>query len=191
MSSNLLSRERTTWFQLDPGGPKLNRTHLEETFLKSAEHFGFDVTWAATIQVKDEWVREAIVFAVSNEDCEESKTQTFFEMVKRALDSTGYETLIESKIDKVLEKEVGRYFRFPNSFKSQNMTVQELLDNSAIEAVVAIGEEISLQDNLVTDDYIRPVAMEGKLTLLVERIHTGEFAPIEKRNPHQCCGGDS
>ena len=172
---------------MDPGGPKLNRVHLEETFLKSAEHFGFDVTWAATIQVKDDWVREAIVFAVSNEEFEESKTQTFFEIVKRALDSTDYESLVESKIDRVIEKEEGRYFRFPYSFKSQNMTVQEVLDNSAIEAVVAIGEEISLQDNLVTDDYIRPLGMEGKLTLLVERIHTGEFAPIEKRNPHQCC----
>ena len=176
---------------MDPGGPKLNRTHLEETFLKSAEYFGFDVTWAATIQVRDEWVREAIVFAVSNDECEESKIQTFFEIVKRALDSAGYYTAVESQIDKVIEKEVGRYFRFPNSFKRQNMSVQELLDNSAIEAVVAIGEEISLKDILVTDDYIRPVGMAGKLTLLVERIHTGEFAPIEKRNPHQCCGGDS
>ena len=54
----------------------------------------------------------------------------------------------------------------------------------------AIGDEITTEDVIVTDDFLRPIGYQGAVTLLVERIYTGEFAPIEKRNPHKCCGDD-
>jgi hypothetical protein len=55
---------------------------------------------------------------------------------------------------------------------------------------VAIGKPIDLSDMVLSLGFVRPIFNDEKLTLFVEEIYSGEFAPIEKETPHRCCGDD-
>ena len=178
----------SSWIAIDPGGAAMDRSHLESSFEKVVAELGISVEAAVTFQVEDAWRREAVAYfapAVTPEQHAHLRDLFLNQISYRGTDLHDSNVLSE-----IAAGEHGRYFIFRNQLSSNKVQVDELLLKTGIQKVIAIGDEITTEDVIVTDDFLRPIGYQGAVTLLVERIYTGEFAPIEKRNPHKCCGDD-
>ena len=178
----------SSWIAIDSGGAAMDRSHLESSFQKVVAELGISVEAAVTFQVEDAWKREAIAYfapEVTPEQHAHLRDRFLNQISYRGTDLNHSNVLCEIAAGKH-----GRYFIFRNELSSNKVQVDELLLKTGIEKVVAIGDEITLENVIFTDDFLRPIGYQGAVTLLVERIYTGEFAPIEKRNPHKCCGDD-
>ena len=87
-------------------------------------------------------------------------------------------------------KHSGRAVVFPIDVDiTSSITAKELIKNSAIDAVIAIGEVLPVNAQIQVNGYLRPTFNNGKLELYVERVAGDLYAPIERESPHECCGG--
>lgn len=70
------------------------------------------------------------------------------------------------------------------------VTVADLLAKSAISRVTVLGGPAPEPDReILTRDFVRPVWMDGELTLVTQPAPRGRLAPFEFPNPTPCCGG--
>jgi hypothetical protein len=70
------------------------------------------------------------------------------------------------------------------------VTVADLVTHSAISRVKVLGgAEPDPATEIVTRDFVRPVWMDGELTLVATAAPRGRLAPFEFPNPTPCCGG--
>lgn len=177
-----------SWVAFDPGDLRHSRKHFENEIKKSANELGLNLKYLVTQQLSTPQRHEAYVagFSESNDELIsnfKNKISTSME-----IDETGFE---QEVIELFTISKQGRLAKFPTNIESFGKhSVSELIANTAIEQVLAVGQEI--KDNAIvnTFGYVRPVMYEGKLTLFVEANYTGEFSPIEKAEPHRCCGED-
>jgi len=172
-----------TWIAIDPGDSRLSPTHIEKVILSKAQSSNVTLNWLATNPIVEGESRFGFLLA-SDQDLTGLKRELL-------ADLEGRESVHEERvIDSLLRKETGRFIRFPSDIESfEKHSHKELTTHTAIEQVIAVGEDLPEDAVIDTSGYLRPVLYEGKITLMVERLYTGEFAPIEKENPHQCCGG--
>lgn len=172
-----------TWVAIDPGDSRLSPTHIEAVIREHALKLGVTIHWLATVPITEGEHRFGFLLA------SESDLTILKDRVLRSLESS--ETIYEKTIiDSITNKESGRFIIFPTELeKFERHSPSELISKSAIEQIIAIGEELPDEAIIETSNFIRPVYYEEKITLLVERLYTGDFAPIEKENPHECCGG--
>ncbi|WP_163506359.1 hypothetical protein [Fodinicola acaciae] len=83
----------------------------------------------------------------------------------------------------------GRAVRFPGvEALTGTLTVADLLEKSAIDQVRVIGGAPATPETLVdTRDFVRPLWMDGVLTLVCTPAAGGRIAPFEVPNPTPCC----
>lgn len=173
----------TTWVAIDPGGSRLSPSHIQGTIRDAAGETGVDIQWLATNPIEEGEHRFGFLVASQNELAPLKKL--VLEQIA-STESSHEHSLIEA----VVANTSARFIIFPSeiaTFTKHSPT--ELISRTAIEQVIAIGEEIPMDAAIDTRNYLRPVLYEGKITLFVERLYTGEYAPIERENPHECCGG--
>jgi len=86
--------------------------------------------------------------------------------------------------------ETGRCIRFDGQ---QRLTgkhrLADLVRDTGIDGVVAIGATLDLDTVIDTGGFVRPEYRDGDLVLLVERAAGGVFQPVEVEQPHECCAG--
>ena len=86
--------------------------------------------------------------------------------------------------------ESGRCIRFDGQ---QRLTgkhrLADLVRDTGIDGVVAIGATLDLDTVIDTGGFVRPEYRDGDLVLLVERAAGGVFQPVEVEQPHECCAG--
>jgi hypothetical protein len=70
-----------------------------------------------------------------------------------------------------------------------SVTVADTLAASAIERikVLGAGSDPAPGTILLTQDFVRPQWMEGRLTLVAMPAAGGRIVPFEVRNPRGCC----
>ncbi len=86
----------------------------------------------------------------------------------------------------------GRAVVFPGSPRLVGqLTVADLLAHSAIDRVRVLGGVAEPDDETLVDtrDFVRPLWMDGALTLVATQAPGGRIAPFEVPNPTPCCGG--
>lgn len=181
------SRE-ITWVAIDPGDSRLNPRHIESVIVAVAAGRGIPITALTSHQIVDVDSRMGFSIGVN---APHELVESFVLDIKERINAPQHSPH-ESKLLEYLEANTdSRYIIFPSEIEIfDKHTSDEILEKTAIESVIAIGEELPHGAIIDTSNYLRPVMYKGKLTLFVERLYTDEFAPIEKENPHQCCGGD-
>jgi hypothetical protein len=172
-----------TWVAIDPGDSRLSPAHIEEVIRTKASSLGISLNWLATNPIGSGDARYGFLMS-ADEDLTRLKEQIL-------TDLQAAPSLHESDIATAITRgERGRFIIFPSEIKEfAKHSSSEITSMSAIEEVLAVGEELPSDAVIETHGYVRPVLHDGKITLLVERQYTGEFSPIEKANPHECCGG--
>lgn len=172
-----------TWVAIDPGDSRLSPSHIEGVIRERASQLEITIDWLATHPITEGEHRFGFLIA------SESDLTTLKVEVLKSLDSS--ETIHEETIiESISKNENGRFIIFTTTLeKFERHSPAELIAKSAIEQIIAIGEELPEDAMIETSNFLRPIFYEGKITLLVERLYTGDFAPIEKENPHECCGG--
>jgi hypothetical protein len=172
-----------TWVAIDPGDSRFSPTHIEGLIKSTAESLGISLDWLATNPITEGENRYGFLLA------SESDLTTLKSHVLEQLGSSISEHE-ESVIAPLKDQSAGRFIAFPSSLEHFDIhTPTDLIAQTAIEQVLAVGEPLPDDAVIATSDFLRPVLYEKKITLLVERLHTGDFAPIEKAHPHECCGG--
>ncbi|CAM3528460.1 hypothetical protein KIPE111705_12665 [Kibdelosporangium persicum] len=84
----------------------------------------------------------------------------------------------------------GRCVRFPGQSGLTGVhSIAEITAASAIDEVVAVGNQVTPDILVDTRGFLRPEYQDGRLVLLVEPAAGGMVRPIEIEQPHQCCGG--
>ena len=172
-----------TWVAIDPGDSRYSPQHIESVIFDQARIHSIVIQWLATVPLTDGESRYGFVMGA----------QGSLEELSQAICTTlGQQSRVAQSelILRVLDRVEGRFITFPTILDSfSNHLATELIEKSSIEAIMAVGEELPDDAIIATGNYLRPTLSDGKVVLLVERLYTGEFAPIEKENPHQCCGG--
>ena len=172
-----------TWVAIDPGDSRYSPQHIESLITTASIDQGLVIEWLATVPITLGESRYGFVVGAKGEV--DSLTQT-------VLHSLGEQASLaeDHVINSVTQRMGGRFIIFPSEIDNfHSHPPAELIEKTAIEAVTAIGEDLPSDAIVQTHNYLRPTLINGAITLLVERLYTGEFAPIEKENPHQCCGG--
>ena len=82
-----------------------------------------------------------------------------------------------------------RVFRFPGSDAlPASLTVAELLATTSIEEVVALGGgRVHDQQVVRTQQFLRPVTVDGRLRLQVRPAADATLVGFEQPNPTPCC----
>ena len=82
-----------------------------------------------------------------------------------------------------------RLFVFPgHEAMVGTMTVGDVLLLSAIDQVRGLGGSVpSLDDRLDTQEFVRPVVVDGRVVLVVRPGHRTGLVPFEQPNPTPCC----
>jgi hypothetical protein len=85
----------------------------------------------------------------------------------------------------------GRAFLFAGvEHLTGTVTVGDLLARSAISRIKVLGGAApDPATEIDTRDFVRPVWMDGELTLVATPAARGRLAPFEFPNPTPCCGG--
>ena len=176
-------REDITWVAIDPGDSRLSPLHIEGVLTDSAAELGVTLDWLATNPITTGESRFGFLFASAQE------LSPLKELVLERID--GAQSREEGGLIQAISSgKSGRFLLFPEAFgENESLAASELISRSAIEQVIAIGEELPERAIIETVNYLRPVLYEGKITLFVERLFNGAYAPIEKESPHECCGG--
>jgi hypothetical protein len=88
-------------------------------------------------------------------------------------------------------RSAGRAVFYPGvELLTGSLTVGDVLSRTAIERVVMIGGAEATPDTILhTLDYVRPMWMDGRLTLVTRPAPEGALAPFELKNPMPCCAG--
>ncbi|GAA0812621.1 hypothetical protein [Spirilliplanes yamanashiensis] len=70
------------------------------------------------------------------------------------------------------------------------VTAHTVLTTSAIEEIAVLGGgTLDPDDEIDTRDHVRPVYLDGVLTLQVTPVAGGRWAPFEVPDPTPCCAG--
>lgn len=70
------------------------------------------------------------------------------------------------------------------------LTVADLVRRSAVERVVVLGadrEPASPGQQVDTRDFVRPVWLDGRVTLITQPAAAGRLVPFEEPHPRECC----
>jgi len=182
----LLMSSSKFWVAFDSGLTPVSRGHLEDTILNHASKLELQLDWLVSHQLTRGARRIAFTAAASDR----SKLDQLLADFNNHFPSFAGEAELDELIDSSISQSSGRAVLFPLEANiSTIISVNELIATSAIDSVIAIGEECPVDAQLSINDYARPTFNDGKLELLVERIAGGFFAPIERQSPHECCGG--
>jgi hypothetical protein len=175
-----------SWVAFDSGITSVSRRHLEETIINHAVKIELTLDWLITYQLTSGARR--IAFTISSPDSDKLH-QLLNDLNKHFPNFAGAYELGEL-VRQSSTKSTGRAVVFPLELDvSTSVLAEELIKNSAIDAIVAVGEELPPGAQIQINNYLRPTFSDGKLELFVERIADGQFAPIETESPHECCGG--
>jgi hypothetical protein len=178
------SSPEITWVALDPGDSRYSPQHIEGLILDLAHKFSITIEWLATLHLTDGEARYGFVIAGLGD---------LTQLAHALIAELGEQAMIapDDLIERVRDGREGRFLKFPSAISEfANHSADELISSTAIEAIYAVGEELPSDAIIATDNHLRPTITDGKIVLLVERLYTGDFAPIEKKNPHQCCAGE-
>lgn len=86
------------------------------------------------------------------------------------------------------ERSNGRAFRYAGEERLRGvLSVDVLLDQTAIDRVDVLGGVLSTRSSVQTRDFVRPQFRDGQLVLVVTPRAGDSFQPFEARNPHHCC----
>lgn len=103
----------------------------------------------------------------------------------------GGEALVSAAQDAALRNRAradGRAFRFRGMERLRGrIPVADLIENSAIDGVQALGGFAEPSTTIDTMDFIRPYVLGGTLVLAVTPLADGSFGPYEVPQPHGCC----
>ena len=183
--SNLLSKSKS-WVAFDSGLTPVSRKHLEETIINHAAKLGLKLDWLISHQLTKGARRVAFTITASDE---KQLTKLLTDLNAHFPNFAGDGELKEL-IDLSIAKTSGRGVVVPLEIDiSTTVSAEFLIENSAIEIIVAVGEQLPEGAEILVNNYLRPTFHEGKLELYVERVADGFFAPLERESPHECCGG--
>ena len=183
--SKLMSGSKS-WVAFDSGLTPVSRKHLEEIIVNHASKLGVKLDWLVSHQLTAGARRIAFTIAASDQ----SKLNKLLMDLNAHFPSFAGNSELNELISSSTEKESGRAIVLPlNLDISSTVIAEALVENSAIETVVAIGEQLPANSEILIDNYLRPIFQGGKLQLYVERVAGGFFAPVERESPHECCGG--
>jgi hypothetical protein len=175
-----------SWVAFDSGITSVSRRHLEETIINHALKIDLKLDWLITYQLTTGARR--IAFTISSPDSD--KLQQLLNDLNKHFPNFAGEYELGELVRQCVTRSSGRAVIFPLELDvSTSVSALELIKNSAIDAIVAIGEELPSGAQIRVNNYLRPTFSDGKLELFVERIADGQFAPIESESPHECCGG--
>ena len=183
--SNLLSKSKS-WVAFDSGLTPVSRKHLEETIINHAAKLGLKLDWLISHQLTKGARRVAFTITASDE---KQLTKLLTDLNAHFPNFAGDGELKEL-IDLSIAKTSGRGVVVPLEIDiSTTVSAEFLIENSAIETIVAVGEQFPEGAEILVNNYLRPTFHDGKLELYVERVADGFFAPLERESSHECCGG--
>lgn len=183
--TTVMSRSKS-WVAFDSGLTPVSRGHLEETIINHAKKIGLNLDWLVSHQLTNGARR--VAFTISAKDT--NKLNTLLADLNRFFPSFAGDAELDELIEITIARNSGRAIIFPLSQNiSSNVIAKDLITNSEIDSVIAIGEELPVDSILSLNDFIRPTFNAGQLELYVERVAGGLFAPVERKSPHECCGG--
>jgi len=182
----LSTKRSDSWVAFDSGITSLSRRHLEETIVNHAAKIGLGLDWVITYQLTSGARR--IAFTISSQDSL-TLDQLLSDLNNHFPNFAG-EFELDELVQQSSSKHSGRAVVFPIDVDiTSSITAKELIKNSAIDAVIAIGEVLPVNAQIQVNGYLRPTFNNGKLELYVERVAGDLYAPIERESPHECCGG--
>jgi hypothetical protein len=183
--SDLLSKSKS-WVAFDSGLTPVSRKHLEETIINHAAKLGVKLDWLISHQLTKGARRVAFTITASDE---KQLTKLLTDLNSHFPNFAGDGELKEL-IELSIAKTSGRGVIVPLEIDiSATVPAGFLLENSAIDTIVAVGEELPINAEILINNYLRPTFQGGKLELYVERVADGFFAPLERESSHECCGG--
>ncbi len=183
--SKLMSGSKA-WVAFDSGLTPVSRRHLEETIVNHATKLGVKLDWLVSHQLTSGARRIAFTLAASDEN----KLNKLLSDLNVHFPSFAGAAELNELIENSTEKESGRVIVLPIKVNVAGTIIAEaLIEKSAIDTIVAIGEQLPKNAEIQINNYLRPIFQEGKLELYVERVADGFFAPVERESPHECCGG--
>lgn len=183
--SKLMSRSKS-WVAFDSGLTPVSRQHLEETILNHAAKLGVKLDWLVSHQLTSGARRVAFTIASSDE----KKLDKLAADLGAHFPSFAGAAELNELIDVSNAKISGRAIVLPIKVDvTGTIKAEALIEKSAIDTIVAIGEQLPASAEIQINNFLRPIFQEGKLELYVERVAGGFFAPVERECPHECCGG--
>jgi len=183
--SNLMASSKS-WVAFDSGLTTVSRKHLEETIINHATKLGIKINWLISHQLTKGARR--VAFTISATD--EQKLNKLLTDLNKHFPNFAGDGELKELIDLSITKTSGRGVIVPLEIDiSATVPAGFLLENSAIDVIVAVGEELPVGAELLINNYLRPTFQGGRLELYVERVADGFFAPLERESSHECCGG--
>jgi len=183
--SNLMSSSKS-WVAFDSGLTTVSRKHLEETIISHASKLGIKIDWLISHQLIKGSRRIAFTISASGEQ----KLNTLLSHLNKHFPNFAGDGELKELIEVSIAKISGRGVIVPLEIDiSATVPARFLIENSAIDIIVAVGEELPVSAEILINNYLRPTFQDGKLELYVERVADGFFAPLERESSHECCGG--
>jgi hypothetical protein len=183
--SNLMASSKS-WVAFDSGLTTVSRKHLEETIINHASKLGIKIDWLISHQLIKGSRR--IAFTISASD--EQKLNTLLTDLNKHFPNFAGDGELNELIELSAAKTSGRAVVMPLEIDvSSTVSAKSLVANSAIDKIIAVGEKLPLDAEILLNNYLRPTFEDGALELYVERVMGGYFAPVERESPHECCGG--
>jgi len=175
-----------SWVAFDSGLTSVSRKHLEETIINHASKLGMTLDWLVSHQLTTGARR--LAFTVSSS--EEKKLNKLVADLGAHFPSFAGTSELDNLVELSVAKSSGRAIVLPIEVDiSRSVKANILIQKSAIDVIVAVGEPLPVDAEILINNYLRPTFQEGKLELYVERVAGGFFAPVEGESPHECCGG--
>jgi hypothetical protein len=183
--TKLMSRSKS-WVAFDSGLTPVSRKHLEDTIVNHASKLGVKLDWLVSHQLTAGARRVAFTFAASDE----KKLNKLLADLNGHFPSFAGDAELSDLVEISNSKSSGRAVVMPLEVDiSATVQAETLIKNSAIDSIVAVGEELPLKAEIQINNFLRPTFQDGRLELYVERVAGGYFAPVERESPHECCGG--
>jgi len=183
--SNLMASSKS-WVAFDSGLTTVSRKHLEETIINHASKLGIKIDWLVSHQLIKGSRR--IAFTISASD--EQKLNSLLTDLNKHFPNFAGDGELNELIELSAAKTSGRAVVMPLEIDvSSTASAKSLVANSAIDKIIAVGEQLPLDAEILLNNYLRPTFEDGALELYVERVAGGYFAPVERESPHECCGG--
>ena len=183
--TKLMSRSKS-WVAFDSGLTPVSRKHLEDTIVNHASKLGVKLDWLVSHQLTAGARRVAFTFAASDE----KKLNKLLADLNGHFPSFAGDAELSDLVEISNSKSSGRAVVMPLEVDiSATVQAETLIKNSAIDSIVAVGEELPPKAEIQINNFLRPTFAGGKLELYVERVAGGFFAPVERESPHECCGG--
>jgi len=183
--TKLMSRSKS-WVAFDSGLTPVSRKHLEDTIVNHASKLGVKLDWLVSHQLTAGARRVAFTFAASDE----KKLNKLLADLNGHFPSFAGDAELSDLVDGSTAKTTGRVIVMPLEIDiSTKVPAEVLIARSAIDSIVAVGEQLPPNAEIQINNFMRPIFQDGRLELYVERVAGGYFAPVERESPHECCGG--